>query len=102
MDMSEINKACKCLFIAWKAFGISLQEVAQAFSEAFDNVIEETTCRFEDFLEYMQKEAKKPQKPNGIPTIKYHKRDYLRNQSISTYRVDKKVQKNLPYQRRNY
>ncbi len=102
MDMTELNEACKRLAIALRAFGISLQEAAQAFSEVFNDVIEETASKFEDLLEYLGKEAKKPKKPNGIPPRKYCKKDYLHNQNISAYRVDKKVQKNLPYQRRNY
>ena len=102
MDITELNEACKRLARAWAAFGISLQEAVQAFSEAFNDVIEETGSKFEEFLEHLKREAKKPQKPNGVPPIKYHKRDYLHNQNISVYRVNKKVQKNLPYQHRNY
>lgn len=102
MDMTELKEACERLALAWKAFGISLQEAAQAFAKVFGDAIEETANKFEDFLEHMRKEAKKPKKPNAIPPIKYCKKDYLHNQNISAYRVDKKVQKNLPYQRRNY
>lgn len=102
MDTTELQETCKRLSVALKAFGILLQEAAQAFSEVFNDVIEKTASNFEDFLKCMRKKAKKTQKPNGVPPIKYHKKDYLRNQNISTYRVDKKVQKNLPYQRRNY
>ena len=96
MDTTELQEACKLLSAALKAFGISLQEAAQAFSKIFNDVIEETASNFEDFLKCMRKKAK------GVPPIKYHKKDYLHNQNISTYRVNKKVQKNLPYQRRNY
>lgn len=102
MDTTELQEACKLLSAALKAFGISLQEAAQAFSKIFNDVIEETASNFEDFLKCMRKKSKEPKKPNGVPPIKYHKKDYLHNQNISTYRVNKKVQKNLPYQRRNY
>lgn len=102
MDMTELKEACEHLALAWKAFGISLQEATQAFAKVFDDAIEEIANKLEDFLEYMRKEAKKPKKPNGIPPAKYHKKDHLHNRSVSAYRVDKKVQKNLPYQRRNY
>ncbi|WP_290233568.1 hypothetical protein [Bacteroides acidifaciens] len=104
MDMIEFNEACKRLAMAWRAFGISVSEAIDAFTEVFSDAIEETTNVIEDFLGYLRKEAKESKKPDGIPIPprKYHKKDYLHNQNISAYRVDKKVQKNLPYQRRNY
>lgn len=102
MDMDDFNKACERLAEACEAFRISLQEAIQAFSEMFSNAIRETMGKLEDFLGYLRKEKKKAKKTNGIPPVKYHKKDYLHNQSISAYKVDKKAQKNLPYQRRNY
>lgn len=103
MDMDKLDEACERLAEACEAFRISLQEAIQAFSEMFSNAIRETMNKLENFLGYLRKEKKKAKKPNGIPPVKYHhKKDYLHNQSISAYKVDKKAQKNLPYQRRNY
>ena len=80
MDMTEfLVKACERLAEAWKVFGVSLQKAIQAFFE-----------------------EKEKSKKSKITPIKYHKKDYLHNQNISTYRVNRKIQRNLPYQRRNY
>ena len=46
MDTTELQEACKLLSAALKAFGISLQEAAQAFSKIFNDVIEETASNF--------------------------------------------------------
>lgn len=69
MDTTELQEACKLLSAALKAFGISLQEAAQAFSKIFNDVIEETASNFEDFLKCMRKKAKEPKKPNGWEEI---------------------------------
>lgn len=101
MDMTDFNEACKRLTEAWKAFEVSLREAIQVFSEMFGDVVKETIDKLEDFLGCLRKKEES-KKPNWIPPIKYHKKDYLHNQNISAYRVDRKIQRNLAYQRRNY
>lgn len=87
MNMDEWKSLQNRLVEAWEHFVHTLQQAADALAKIFDG---------------LEKRKQADTKPNPYFNNQCRKKSqYLRNAKM-TYRMEKKPQKNLPYQRRNY
>lgn len=84
----EWNEVLNKLTEAWQQFAATIQQMGEALSKIFGSVNTENSKRSKSSGYYNRYFRKK-------------KDDYLRNQ-ISMYKIERRIQKHLPYQRRNY
>lgn len=87
MNMDEWNALCSQIIEAWEHFTNAIQQAADTLAQMFGG------------LEIKKQENTKPNPYFNNQCRK--KSQYLCNVKL-TYRMEKKAQKNLPYQRRNY
>lgn len=83
----EWNEVLNKLTEVWQQFAATIQQMGEALSKIFGSVNTENSKRSKSSSYYNRYSRKKD--------------DYLRNQ-ISMYKIERRSQKHLPYQRRNY
>lgn len=86
MTMDEWNALLNKLTEVWESFAVIVRQAADALTKIFGQLHDEE-----------EKHAK--EKETFLPHCK--KNQYLKSYT-PRYRVEKRIQKHLPYQRRNY
>lgn len=86
MTMDEWNALLDKLTEAWEQFAVIVRRAADALTKIFEQLHDE-------------KEKRAKEKAMFVPHCK--KNQNLKNYT-PRYRVERRVQKHLPYQRRNY
>lgn len=87
MTTDEWNAIIAKLTEAWEQFTNAIQQAANTILELFESVT--------------NSKEKSVRKTCNIFTYHHKKNQYLRNRA-PMYKVERKMQKHLPYQRRNY
>ena len=86
MTTDEWNALLDKLTEAWEQFAVTVRQAADALAKIFGGTCDE-------------EEKHTKEKTSFAP---HHKKNqYLKN-NTPKYRVERKIQKHLPYQRRNY
>lgn len=86
MTIDEWNALLNKLTEAWEQFAVTVRQAADALTKMFGQLYEE-------------KEKRAKEKAMFVPH--YKKNQYLKNYT-PRYKAERRIQKHLPYQRRNY
>lgn len=86
MTMDEWNALLDKLTEAWGQFVVTVRQAADALTKIFGQLRDEEEKRSKENITF-------------VPRCK--KNQYLKNYT-PRYRIERRIQKHLPYQRRNY
>ena len=104
MGKIEYQEAYDKIAEAYETFAQAVKDVYEQIIEIFTKVFRETIHSIVDLVDKLVNYLHKQEKDDSHfwYLVKKRRQDYLHNQQISAYKVNRKIQKNLPYQLRNY
>lgn len=85
MNSEEWNDVLEAISDIWNRFTLTVEESVKALSDFFDSL-------YNDEIKYKQNHSPYRHKRNRC----------FKDQPNKLYKVERRLQKNLPYQRRNY